>query len=282
MRSFAIEAEASSNPTSRTPSPKETTLHALHCRTFSNKLPTKTTTDSLFEEGPRPGQIFKACFEKNSLKIPESKGPKLLGFVRSKNRETDSPLGLRLREKKSLNSVQAIKATKTEEEDHKDTKDTVKGKNSFSQASEPLQSRLEALEREQEELKSSIQFGDCVSVSSRKRDQTRNLKKDVILFPKISKKFNYQRNSEVEQKLLVRSEKKNSVLQTEKKRLSGFYQPCHSNPRTPSHSHFSKSVLNSEIQEDSQFSRKKLNFDPEEISHQKEADSSRQAKKQPK
>lgn len=280
MRPLVIEAEASSNPTSRTPSPKETTLHSLHCRTFSNKLP--TTTDSLFDEGPRPGQIFKACFDKNTLKIPESKGPRLLGFVGSKNRESDSLLRLRLRERNSLNSVQAIKATKTEEEDHKDTKDTMKGKNSFSQASEPLQSRLEALEREQEELKSSIQLCDSVSVSSRKRVQTRNLKKDVILYPKISKKFNYQRNSEIEQKLLVRSPKKNSVLQTEKKRVSGFYQPCLSNPKTPSHSHFSKSVLNSEIHEDSQFSRKNLNFDLEEISHQKEADSTRQAKKQPK
>lgn len=269
MRPLVIDAVASSNPTSRTPSPKETTLHGLHHKTFSNKLPKTTTTDSLFEEGPRPGQIFKACFDKNNLKMPESKGPRFLGFLKSQNRKSNSPIKSELVERKSLNSIQAIKATKTEEEDQKDTKDSVKGKNSFSQASELLQSRLDALEKEQEELKSSIQFGDSFSVSSRKKAQARNLKKDVILYPKISKKFNYQRNSEIELKLTASSRKKNSVLQIEEKRVSGLSQSCFSNQRTPSHSHFSKSVLNSQIQEDSQYSKSKLNFDCEEISHPK-------------
>lgn len=239
-------------PIDRAPSPCESTLYCAH---FQPKSPRSPSGIPFFKEGPHPGKIFTTKFDSAKITVPESKKPKLLGFVHSqtKSSESQSPNLLPQQQSPTLSSVQNMKIVKNPLLDFKDTKETLKLSKDLSMTFGSPEKIIEISQRENLLQIDSSKKSDSVSIKLRpkKPPQQRapiNLKKDVILVPTMNKKFSQLIDSTPVSPLLHPSEKKRrSFNEPSIGRVSVCQNASFSNQKSPSHSNYSKSFQYSEL-----------------------------------
>lgn len=235
-------------PTDTTPSPCESTLYCTHFESKSSSSPTRIP---FFKEGPlpSPGKIFKTTFDKAEINIPESKKPKLLGFVHSKTPEPQSPNLLLQEQSPALSSVEDMKISKNQLLGYKDTKETLKLSKDLSLTFGSPEKRLEGIDVETIQQGDSSKKSDSVSIkiTPKNRRPPKNLKKDVILVPKMNKRFSQLIDSNPVSPLLHPSRKKYSFNEPSIGRASVCQNASFSNQKSPSHSNYSKSFQYSEL-----------------------------------